>query len=70
MRAYAVFSSWAALAGMVVIAMSSPLFSLAGRVPARGELIIHPAGLQFEILEADPRRVKRLRIERVPAATE
>ena len=46
------------------------VFSLAGRVPARGELIIHPAGLQFEILEADPRRVKRLRIERVPAATE
>ncbi len=46
------------------------VFSLAGRVPARGELIIHSAGLQFEILEADPRRVKRLRIERVPAATE
>ncbi len=46
------------------------VFSLAGRVPARGELIIHPAGLQFEVLEADPRRVKRLRIERVPAAPE
>ena len=46
------------------------VFSLAGRVPARGELIIHSAGLQFEVLEADPRRVKRLRIERVPAATE
>ncbi len=46
------------------------VFSLAGRVPTRGELIIHPAGLQFEILEADPRRVKRLRIQRVPAASE
>jgi CBS domain containing-hemolysin-like protein len=38
------------------------LFSLVGRVPQRGELIAHPAGLEFEILDADPRRVKRVRI--------
>ena len=36
--------------------------ALAGRVPQRGEVIAHPAGLEFEIIDADPRRVKRLRI--------
>ncbi|HEX7758242.1 MAG TPA: hemolysin family protein [Caulobacteraceae bacterium] len=36
--------------------------ALAGRVPQRGEVITHPAGLEFEIVDADPRRVKRLRI--------
>jgi len=41
--------------------------SLAGRVPQRGEIIAHPGGSEIEVLEADPRRVKRLRI-RPPAA--
>jgi CBS domain containing-hemolysin-like protein len=36
--------------------------SLAGRVPQRGEIIAHPSGHEFEVLEADPRRIKRLRI--------
>ncbi|MGD0190270.1 MAG: hemolysin family protein [Rhizomicrobium sp.] len=36
--------------------------SLAGRVPQRGEIIPHPSGYEFEILQADPRRVKLLRI--------
>jgi CBS domain containing-hemolysin-like protein len=36
--------------------------SVLGRVPARGEIVLHPAGVEFEVLEADPRRVKRLRI--------
>lgn len=40
--------------------------ALAGRVPQRGEVIAHPAALDFEITDADPRRVKRLRIR--PAA--
>ena len=40
--------------------------ALAGRVPQRGEVIAHPAGLDFEITDADPRRVKRLRLR--PAA--
>jgi CBS domain containing-hemolysin-like protein len=38
------------------------LFLLAGRVPIRGELISHPSGLEFEVLEADPRRIKRIRV--------
>ena len=38
------------------------VFLLAGRVPTRGELISHPSGLEFEVLEADPRRIKRLRV--------
>ena len=38
------------------------VFFVAGRVPARGEVIVHPAGFEFEIIEADPRRVKRMRI--------
>ena len=43
--------------------------SLAGHVPVRGETLTE-AGLQFEVLDADPRRVKRIRIRRVamPAA--
>ncbi len=36
--------------------------ALAGRLPQRGEILSHPAGFDFEILDADPRRVKRLRI--------
>jgi len=36
--------------------------SLIGRVPQRGEIIAHPSGVEFEVLEADPRRVKRLRV--------
>jgi len=42
--------------------------SLAGRVPKRGEVIAHPAGLEFEVLDADPRRIKRLRVRGLPAA--
>ncbi|MES1989467.1 MAG: hemolysin family protein [Pseudomonadota bacterium] len=38
------------------------VFSLVGRVPVRGELIKHPAGLEFEVRDADPRRIKKLRI--------
>jgi CBS domain containing-hemolysin-like protein len=40
--------------------------TLAGRVPARGELVVHPSGIEFEVLDADRRRVKKLRI-RLPA---
>jgi magnesium and cobalt transporter len=41
--------------------------SLVGRVPQRGEIIHHPSGFDFEIVEADPRRVKKLRLRRIPA---
>ncbi len=36
------------------------VFMLCNRVPARGEVIRHPDGHEFEILDADPRRIKRL----------
>jgi magnesium and cobalt transporter len=42
--------------------------ALAGRVPSRGEVVKHPTGLEFEVLDADPRRVKRLRVRGVPPA--
>lgn len=38
------------------------VFMLAGHVPARGEVIQHPEGPEFEVVEADPRRIKRLRV--------
>ena len=38
------------------------IFEMAGRLPTRGEIIKHPSGLEFEILQSDPRRVKRIRI--------
>jgi CBS domain containing-hemolysin-like protein len=38
------------------------VFSLAGRVPVRGEVIRHPSGLEFEILDSDPRRISLIRI--------
>ncbi len=38
------------------------VFRIAGCVPIRGELVSHSSGLEFEVLDADPRRVKRLRI--------
>ena len=38
------------------------IFEMAGRVPARGEIIKHTSGLEFEILQSDARRVKRIRI--------
>jgi magnesium and cobalt transporter len=44
------------------------VFVLLGRVPVRGEVIAHPAGLDIEVLDADPRRVKRLRLRRTGVA--
>ena len=38
------------------------VFAIAGRIPARGELVQHPSGIEFEVLDADPRRIKKLRI--------
>ena len=40
------------------------VFTLAGRVPAKGEVISHPSGIEFRILDADPRRIRRLRARR------
>ncbi len=38
------------------------VFSTVGRVPTRGELVRHSSGFEFEVLDADPRRVKTLKI--------
>lgn len=38
------------------------VFFLAGRVPVRGEIIRHESGVEFEILDADPRRLRRMRV--------
>lgn len=40
------------------------VFTLAGRVPMRGEVISHPSGFEFRVLEADPRRIRRVRVRR------
>lgn len=42
-------------------------FALAGKVPARGEVLTHPGGIEIEILDADSRRVRRIRL-RMPEA--
>ena len=50
------------------------VFSIAGRIPARGELVAHPSGIEFEVLDADPRRIKKLRVhvpkDKDPASAE
>lgn len=38
------------------------VFHTCGKVPTRGELVRHPSGLEFEILDADPRRVRRIKV--------
>ncbi len=43
------------------------VFLRTGRVPARGEIVPHESGVEFEIVDADPRRIKRLRL-RLPEA--
>src|SRR5689334_19259766 len=43
---------------------------LAGRVPSRGELVAHPSGITFEVIDADPRRLRRLRLRHLPAKPE
>lgn len=45
------------------------VFMLCNRIPARGEVIRHPDGHEFEILDADPRRIKRLRVTLADPAT-
>jgi CBS domain containing-hemolysin-like protein len=42
--------------------------AIAGRVPRQGEIILHPHGYEMEVMAADPRRVKRVRIRRMSDA--
>jgi CBS domain containing-hemolysin-like protein len=44
------------------------MFALLGRVPVRGELVRHPSGLELEVLDADARRLKKVRIHQPRAA--
>lgn len=43
-------------------------FALAGKVPVRGEVLVHPSGVEIEIIDADARRLRRLRV-RTPEAS-
>lgn len=44
------------------------IFMLTGRVPLRGEVIAHESGAEFEVVDADPRRIKRIRL-RLPGVS-
>ncbi len=43
------------------------VFMIARRVPARGEVLRHDSGMVFEIIDADPRRVSKMRIRNIPS---
>ncbi|EEB70248.1 CBS domain protein [Ruegeria sp. R11] len=48
--------------GEEIDSLGGLVFMLSGRVPVRGEVIQHPDGPEFEVMDADPRRIKRLRV--------
>jgi len=56
------FTAWEEIDEEEIDTLGGLVFMLAGRVPVRGEVVEHPCGAEFEILDADPRRVKRLRV--------
>jgi len=39
---------------------------IAGHVPTRGEVVRHSSGVEFDVIDADPRRVTRVRIRNLP----
>ena len=43
------------------------IFMMLDRVPGRGEIVKHSSGIEFEIIDADPRRIKRVRLRNLPA---
>jgi CBS domain containing-hemolysin-like protein len=45
------------------------VFTMLGRVPARGEIVRHSSGIELEVLDADRRRAKKLKL-RMPAGAE
>ena len=55
--------------GEEIDTMGGLIFMLAGHVPAKGEVITSDGGVVFEVIEADPRRVKRMRV-RLPRPQE
>lgn len=46
------------------------VFTIVGWVPARGELVAHHSGIEFEVMDADARRVKTLKIHLAPSASD
>lgn len=48
--------------GEEIDSMGGLVFMQIGRVPARGEVIVAENGVEYEVLDADPRRIKRLRV--------
>ena len=42
------------------------VFTIAGRVPAHGEILKHSSGMEFEILDGDSRRINKIRIRNIP----
>ncbi|MGF1627007.1 MAG: hemolysin family protein [Alphaproteobacteria bacterium] len=44
------------------------VFALADRVPTPGDVLRHQSGVEFEVLDADPRRIRKLRVSNLPAA--
>jgi len=46
------------------------VFYLANRVPSRGELIKHSSGIEFEVVDADPRRVRLVRVRHLPTESQ
>lgn len=68
-----------ALAGMELVpeeheedvdTLGGLVVAMLGRVPVRGELIRHPGGIEFEVTDADPRRLRKLRIHLKPSGRE
>jgi CBS domain containing-hemolysin-like protein len=54
-------------AGEEVETLGGFLVTHVGRLPVRGEVISGPGTFEIEVLDADPRRVKRLRLRGLPA---
>ena len=55
-----------ALALHVALIMGGLVFLRTGRVPVRGEIVPHESGAEFEVMDADARRIKRLRVQDRP----
>lgn len=50
--------------------ISGFVVDFSGRVPQRGEVLSHPMGYDFEVLEADARKVRKVRVRRTPTPPE